>query len=125
METDGTNSGLYAVYFELGSQTHFMSVRAHYVTDLALDQLESALRLYFEGKDFASVITLAGAADEIFGKLLSASGKEHSLESLTKAVTAIHEKLFGEPPAPRGNCFSGKSGEEQSQALELDRSANR
>ena len=73
-----------------------MPIRAHYRDDLALAQLETALQLYFDGRDFASVITLAGAADEIFGKLLTASGRESSLASLTKAVTAIHQKLYGE-----------------------------
>lgn len=63
-------------------------------------QLETALRLFFEGKDFASVITLAGAADEIFGKLLTSSGRESSLEGLKKSVAAIHEKLYGEPIEP-------------------------
>jgi hypothetical protein len=74
-----------------------MPIRADYREDLALTQLETALRLYFEGADFASVVTLAGAADEIFGKLLSAAGKENSLESLKKAVAAIHQRLYGEP----------------------------
>ncbi len=56
-----------------------MTVRAYYREDLALQQLETALRLYFEGKDFAAVVTLAGAADEIFGQLLRATGRESSL----------------------------------------------
>jgi len=76
-------------------------IRAHYREDLALVQLETALQLYFDGRDFASVITLAGTADEIFGKLLGASGRESSLASLTKAVMAIHQKLYGEAIAPR------------------------
>lgn len=75
-------------------------VRAYYRKDLALAQLETALRLYFEGGDRASVITLAGAADEIFGKLLVASDRENSLESLVAAVTAIQQKLFGEALEP-------------------------
>jgi hypothetical protein len=78
-----------------------MPIRADYVEDLALQQLESALRLYFEGKDFASVVTLAGAADEIFGKLLRASGRENSLDEMTRAVVAIQEKLYGETASPR------------------------
>jgi hypothetical protein len=77
-----------------------MPIRADYREDLALTQLETALRLFFEGSDFASVVTLAGAADEIFGKLLSAAGKENSLESLKKAVAAIHQRLYGEPGNP-------------------------
>ena len=70
---------------------------AYYRKDLALEQLETALRLYFECKEYASVITLAGAADEVFGKLLAASGEETSLESLIKAVNEIHKKIYGEP----------------------------
>jgi len=76
-----------------------MTVRAYYRDDLALQQLEVALRLYFDGTDFAAVITLAGAADEIFGKLLAADGRENSLEGLKKAVAAIHLRLYGEPTA--------------------------
>ena len=78
-----------------------MPIRADYVEDLALQQLETALRLYFEGKNFASVVTLAGAADEIFGKLLRAAGRESSLDEMTKAVVAIQQRLFGETASPR------------------------
>jgi len=77
-----------------------VTIRAYYRSDLALAQLETALKVYFDGSDFAAVITLAGAADEIFGKLLTAAGGESSLASLTKAVGAIHEKLYGEATAP-------------------------
>jgi len=73
-----------------------VTVRAYYREDLALQQLETALRLYGEGTDFASVITLAATADEIFGQLLRASGRESSLDELSKAVVAIQKKLYGE-----------------------------
>ncbi|MDQ3775935.1 MAG: hypothetical protein M3461_17060 [Pseudomonadota bacterium] len=68
---------------------------------IALAQIETALRLYFEGQDYFSVVTLAGAAEEILGKLLSAKGVDNSLDSLKKAVCAIHQKLFGRPLAPK------------------------
>ena len=71
-------------------------IKAYYREDLALPQLETALRLYFEENEFASVITLAGAADEVFGKLLAASGGKTSLETLITAVSEIHKKLYGE-----------------------------
>ena len=77
-----------------------MPIRAYYRTDLALSQLETALRLYFEGSDFASVVTLAGTADEIFGNLLKSEGRESSLESLKTAVAAIHQALYGETIPP-------------------------
>ncbi len=78
-----------------------MAIRAYYRDDLALSQLETALSLFFEGKDFASVVTLAGAADEVFGKFLSAEGKESSLETLKIAGAKIHEWLYGEPGNPQ------------------------
>lgn len=78
-----------------------MSVRAYFRKDLALAQLQTALRLYFDDEDRGSVITLAGAADEIFGKLLAASGRENSLKLLIDAVTAIQKKIFGEPADPK------------------------
>ena len=77
-----------------------MAIRAYYREELALQQLETALHLYFEGKDYASAITLAGVADEIFGQLLRATGRENSLDEMTKAVVAIQEKLFGEAIEP-------------------------
>jgi hypothetical protein len=69
--------------------------RAYYVEDAARAQLEVALRLYFSGeeKDLLSVITLAGAAEEVFGKLLAASGREPSIEQIKKAVVAMSQKL--------------------------------
>lgn len=68
---------------------------------IALAQIETALRLYFEGQDYFSVVTLAGAAEEILGKLLSAKGIDNSLDSSKKAVCAIHQKLFGDPLVPK------------------------
>src|SRR2546421_6232717 len=67
---------------------------------MALTQLETALRLYFEGSDHFSVITLAGAADEVFGQLLAAQGTCNSLEQIKKATSAIHLKLFGKELDP-------------------------
>ena len=78
-----------------------MPERAYFRRDLALEQLETALRLYAEGKDYASVITLAGACDEILGKLLAAAGRDNSLASQVKAVTAIQLHLYGEAQSAR------------------------
>jgi hypothetical protein len=74
-----------------------VTIRAHYRRDLALAQLQTALRLYFDAGHHASVITLAGAAEEIFGKLVTASGGDNSLDSIKRAVSEIHKKLYGEP----------------------------
>ncbi len=63
---------------------------------VALAQLETALRLFEEGQDLFSVITLAGAAEQIFGRFLKERGESNSLDSLKQAATAMHEALFTE-----------------------------
>lgn len=64
-------------------------------------QLETALRLYFEGADFFSVLTLAGAAEEILGRLVEGRGGECSVNSLSKAMSRIHWFEFGENLPPK------------------------
>jgi hypothetical protein len=73
-----------------------MAIAEHNRKEMALVQLETALALYFEGTDYYSVISLAGAADELFGQLLKAKGTDNSLETLKKAAVAIHKQLTGE-----------------------------
>ena len=74
-----------------------MSIQPHDKQLIALTQLETALRLFAEGKDFYSVVTLAGAADEILGKLLEQRGGVTALASLTRASIAIHIQVHGKP----------------------------
>ena len=62
---------------------------------IAEEQLETALRLYFEQRDYYSVITLAGAAEEILGKMLKHNGEENLLNSLV-ATTVDISKLDGQ-----------------------------
>lgn len=63
--------------------------------DFAVYQLETAIDLYFEGKDYFSVITLAGAAEEILGKYVEALGKKHALSKVVKTYREIY-KIFQE-----------------------------
>lgn len=73
-----------------------MALMEHDVLSIADGQLETAGRLYRAGKDYYSVITLAGAAEEIYGKLLKHHGGEPALESLAKCVSALHKIDYGE-----------------------------
>jgi hypothetical protein len=50
--------------------------------DIATRQLEAAIALHFSGRDYLAVITLAGAAEEILGKLLQRSGKAAMIDRL-------------------------------------------
>lgn len=70
-----------------------MSEQAYDKKRIALDQIETALRIYAEDGDLFSVITLAGAAEEIFGKLITRQGGSNSLDRLAKAAVEIHEHL--------------------------------
>jgi hypothetical protein len=74
-----------------------MPVQSHDKQQVALTQLETALRLFADGADDYSVVTLAGAADEIFGKLLESRGGVTALVALTRASAAIHQVVHGVP----------------------------
>ena len=54
--------------------------------DIAERQLERAIVLFLDDKDYVSALTLAGAAEEILGKLLNKAGKEHWLDSITEGA---------------------------------------
>ena len=78
-----------------------MTQMAHDLHCVALRQLETALRLYFEREDYYSVITLAGVSEEVFGKLLKEGNPQNALDSLKKDVPAVHKALFDEDLAER------------------------
>lgn len=51
--------------------------------DAAVHQLTVAIKLFFEG-DYLSALTLAGAAEEILGKLSKRAGKPVAIDEITK-----------------------------------------
>jgi hypothetical protein len=57
--------------------------------EIAKRQIETALELFFSNGDLLSVITLAGAGEEIMGKLLSRVGKKSMMDHLV----ALDKKL--------------------------------
>jgi hypothetical protein len=77
-----------------------MAIQRHDRKEMALSQLESGLRLYFD-REYYSAITLGGAADEIFGQLLRVQGKEPSIESIKRAVAEIFEQTTGRALDPK------------------------
>lgn len=52
--------------------------------DIAKRQLETAIDLYFSDGDYLAVITLAGAAEEILGKLLQRRGDRAMIDDLVE-----------------------------------------
>lgn len=78
-----------------------MSVRSFSRRCVALDQLEVALKLWEEGDQDFSVITLAGAAEEILGKCLTAEGKANEIDDSKASFARMYEQLYGEKPGPK------------------------
>jgi hypothetical protein len=63
--------------------------------ELARSQLEVALRFYIGGEEFPAVITLAGAAEEILGKIAAAQGFEPALKRTLRELVEGHKRLWG------------------------------
>jgi hypothetical protein len=57
--------------------------------EIAFHQIETALRLFFEEGDLFSIITLAGAAEEILGQLLQEKDRNSGLAGLFTSIFEI------------------------------------
>lgn len=64
--------------------------------DIARMQLETAIRLFFLGEDYFSVVTLAGASEEIYGRILQLLGKEPALHARARTTRILHDALLNE-----------------------------
>ena len=62
-----------------------MKITAHKI-DIAVKQLETAIDLFIDHKDYICAITLAGAAEEILGTLIRRSGKIASMDELSNIL---------------------------------------
>ena len=65
--------------------------------EIAVRQIETALDLFFSGSDLFSVITLAGAGEEILGKYVEAQGEKPAVAKAAEAFKVIFHELFKEP----------------------------
>lgn len=63
---------------------------------VATEQLDTALRLYFGRHDYFSVITLAGAAEEILGVYLKIHGRPNAFDETLESSLRVYRWLFGE-----------------------------
>lgn len=62
---------------------------------LAKGQLDTALRLFLDEGNYSSAITLAGAAEEVFGCALSLAGNKSALESSYESMAKVHVMIHG------------------------------
>ncbi|MHB8562632.1 MAG: hypothetical protein ACYDDA_01555 [Acidiferrobacteraceae bacterium] len=59
-----------------------MPVETHNKVTLAIEQLDTAISLFLEGKSDVATLTLAGAAEVILGMAVKINGIENSLQEL-------------------------------------------
>lgn len=69
--------------------------------DIAEEQLIESINLYIDGKSLVSALTLAGAAEEILGKLVKNQGLDNALNQKVADLCELHELCFGEKPDPK------------------------
>jgi hypothetical protein len=62
---------------------------------LAKEQLDTALDLFLDQQKLSSAITLAGAAEEIFGHALRSKAGKSALDSSYESRAEIHRMLHG------------------------------
>jgi hypothetical protein len=58
-------------------------------------QLDRALKLFLDESDYACAITLAGASEEILGKLLEKAGEKHALAEFIEGCVRTGKVIFG------------------------------
>ncbi len=63
--------------------------------ELARSQLEVALRFYMQGQEYPAVITLAGAAEEVLGKIAEDKGFESSLKRTLRELCETFKEVWG------------------------------
>lgn len=63
---------------------------------LAQHQLDRAIRFFLDENDPVCAITLAGASEEILGKLVELQGQKHSLASFIDACLTLGRICHGE-----------------------------
>jgi len=61
-------------------------------TEVARRQIDTAIYLFLDGKDYLSVVTLAGAGEEILGKLLARAGKKNMIDHLIDLDKKLSKK---------------------------------
>ena len=71
-----------------------MTIRSYSKLEIATQQLDTALMLYFEDKNYFSVITLPGAAEEILAVYLKLHKQPNAFEEMLDSSLLIGELLY-------------------------------
>ena len=73
-----------------------MTERTYDRLDLAKGQLDTALNLLLDHEDYPSAITLAGAAEEMFGRALTNRGGKSALDHSYDSMSDLYRTLCDE-----------------------------
>jgi hypothetical protein len=68
---------------------------------VAISQLRLAIALFMEEREYISVITLAGAAEEILGKIAAAASLTPALNRRAEGARQLHVALWGNDPGDK------------------------
>ena len=69
--------------------------------EIANSQLEVALEFYLQSREYPAVITLAGAAEEILGKIARSRGLKPALTETIERLCETYELVWGEKANPK------------------------
>jgi hypothetical protein len=69
--------------------------------EIAVTQLRLAIALFLEKREFIAVITLAGAAEEILGKLAAAAGHTPALTKHAEAARGMYAAMWKKDPGAK------------------------
>ena len=69
--------------------------------EIAELQLNQSIAFYLEGKDLISAVTLAGAAEEILGKMNRAAERTDALNDQVKLCCKTYETVFKKKAKPK------------------------
>jgi hypothetical protein len=92
-----------------------MNIQRYAKKDIALQQIETALDLYFRQADLFSAITLAGAAEEILGQLLQ---EREGTAGFAATIGSFFKIL--RPGSPKKDPKQGLAGQELDGFVHMD-----
>lgn len=75
------------------SNDEVVTAQTYGSVSLAVEQLDDALSLFLDEKHYVSSLTLAGAAEEILGRMIRHAGQDNFLDYKYKTIKPL-EELF-------------------------------
>ncbi|MES2877302.1 MAG: hypothetical protein V4713_02680 [Pseudomonadota bacterium] len=69
--------------------------------EIAIAQLRLAITLFLEQREFIAVVTLAGAAEEILGKLVAETGQSPALTKHAESARGMYVAMWKTDPGAK------------------------